>query len=93
MTRWLRENWRILWNGSRWPYRQKAAWISVGAWTFALATVGFSIVADIITGQYAWLPWVLAWGVFDSVMLHRTIQGLLWRRRVDKWRSAGAWRS
>lgn len=93
MSRWLRKNWLILWNGSRWPYTQKGALVSAGGWAIALAAVALSIIADIITGNYTWLAWILVIGAFDSVMLYRTVRGLLWRRRVDKWRRGGAWRS
>lgn len=87
MTRWLRENWLILWSGSRWPYTQKGALISAGWWVGALACVGLAITADFITGNWDWVGLVLVVGAFDTIMLVRTIQGLLWRRRVDRWRS------
>jgi hypothetical protein len=93
MIRWLRKNWLIVWNGSRWPYTQKGALISAGGWVIALAAVALSIIADFITDSWDWVGLVLVIGAGDTIMLVRTVQGLLWRRRVDRWRRSGAWRS
>ena len=84
MVKWVRREWAVLWNGSRWPYRQKTAWILAAWWAFALVPVAVSITADFITGRFAFLPLVLAVGAFDVVMLHRCVQGLLWRRELDR---------
>jgi hypothetical protein len=84
MVKWVRREWAVLWNGSRWPHRQKTAWINIGLWIFALAWVALSVIADFITGRFAFLPLVLAVGAFDVVMLHRCVQGLLWRRELDR---------
>lgn len=80
----LKGAWRLVWVGLRWPYRQKSAWINVGAWTFALALVGFAVTADIITGRWWWLLWQGVVGAFDAVCLYRSVAGLLWRRNLDK---------
>ena len=84
MIKWARREWTVLWVGIRWPYRQKTARINVALWAFALVPVATSLAADFITGRYAWLPFVLAVGAFDVVMLHRSILGLRWRRNLDK---------
>lgn len=93
MISWLRKNWLILWNGSRWPYTQKGALISAGGWVAALACVVLAITADYITGNWDWAGLVLIIGAGDTIMLVRTIQGLLWRRRVDRWRARSSWPS
>ena len=84
--RWFRDDvWLVIWNGLRYPYRKKSAWINVVAWTVALATVGLVLVADLITKDYDfWMIWNVALGLGEFIMLHRSIEGLLWRHEVDK---------
>lgn len=84
MTRWLRDQWVIVWVGTRWPYRRKYARTSVVMWSIALATAVLSAIAEIITAQWPLLLFVSALGAFDFVMLHRAVLGLLWRRNLDK---------
>lgn len=78
MIRWLRDQWDIVWVGTRWPYRRKAARTNVIMWSIALAMAVFSVIAEIITGQWALLAFVTAVGVGDTIMLVRSIKGLLW---------------
>lgn len=85
MIRRLKREWMVLWVGLRWPYRQKTAWINIGLWSFALIPVALSVTADFITGNFAWLPFVLAVGAGDIVMLRRSIRGLRYRRDLDRW--------
>lgn len=85
MIRKLREAWSMVWAGLRYPYRRRTAWINVAAWTFALVLVMISAAADLITKQYLWLVWMGIVGAFDFVCLHRSIEGLLWRRMMDRW--------
>jgi hypothetical protein len=81
----LKREWMVLWVGLRFPYRQKTARINVGMWSLALSLVLLSVTADFITGSFGWLPFVLAIGAGDVVMLRRSIRGLRYRRSLDKW--------
>lgn len=81
----LRRIWGQIWIAIRYPNRQSGAWINVGAWTVAIATVVLCIILDLMTGQWGWLLWQCVVGAFDFVMLHRALQGLLWRISLDKW--------
>lgn len=90
MIRWLRDQWDIVWVGIRWPYRRKTARLNVIMWSIALAFVLLALVADFITGRWAWAPMVVLIGAGDTIMLCRSIQGLLWRRSLDKWLAAKA---
>ena len=80
----LRGAWTTVWVGIRYPYRMKTAWINVGAWTVALATVGLTLTANAITRNFTWSWFSILVGIFDFVMLHRSIEGLLWRRVTDR---------
>lgn len=85
MIRRFLDAWSMVWIGIRYPSTQKKGWINTGAWTVALALVGISVAADLITKQYMWLIWMFVVGTFDFIMLHRSLEGLLWRRSLDKW--------
>jgi hypothetical protein len=85
--RWLRDQWIGIWWVVRYPPTVKAGWHNSLAWTFALAWVGLVLVADLITKDYdIWGILNVALGAGEFVMLHRSIEGLLWRRGVEKLR-------
>jgi hypothetical protein len=81
----LRRAWSGTWFWIRYPHTQKSARINVGVWAFALATVVAIAGLDVVTQQWGWLIWQGVVGGFDFIMLHRSIEGLLWRRSLDKW--------
>jgi hypothetical protein len=81
----LREIWAVIWVGLRYPYRRKSARINVGVWALVLTMAMVSAVLDIITQRWGWLLVQAVTITFDFIMLHRAVEGLLWRRSLDKW--------
>lgn len=84
MIRRFLDAWSMVWAGIRYPYRMKTAWINVGAWTVALALVGLTLAANAITRNFTWSWFSVLVGIFDFIMLHRSLEGLLWRRAMEK---------
>lgn len=80
----LRENWGILWHGSRWPLSRKGLKITIVGWSVALLMAAGAVVLDLVTRDYLWLAWNIAVGLFDFVMLHRAIEGYAWRTALDE---------
>lgn len=85
MIEWLKNQWMILWLGTRWPYRRKSARLFVIIWSVVLAMALVGVLVNILAGQWLQVLWDGAVGIFDTVMLRRAIQGLLWRRWLDTW--------
>lgn len=80
----FRENWSILWHGTRWPSRRKGIKITIAGWSAALVVAAATVTLDLIQKDYAWLAWNLLVGLFDFVMLHRCIEGYAWRVAQDE---------
>ena len=80
----FRENWAILWHGSRWPLSRKGLKIVIAGWSVALLMAAGTVALDLITRDYLWLAWNIAVGLFDFVMLHRSIEGYAWRVAQDE---------
>ena len=80
----LRENWAILWHGSRWPPSRKGMKLTIAGWAAAIAVAAGAVVLDLLSRDYVWLAWNIAVGLFDFVMLHRCIEGYAWRTAMDE---------
>jgi hypothetical protein len=80
----LRENWGILWQGTRWPLSRRGLKVTIAAWACALLVAAVTVAGNLITKDYGWLWWNLIVALFDFVMLHRSIEGYAWRTAMDE---------
>lgn len=79
----LREFGRGSLNGTRYPYRQRSAWIVIVAWSLAFLSAGYSTVLALIVGPDWGLAINIPVAILDIVMLRLAVKGLLYRRKMD----------
>ena len=58
--------------------------VTIAGWAGALLVAVAAVAMNLVARDYAWLAWNLTVGMFDFVMLHRSIEGYAWRVAQDE---------